>query len=508
MGKTPPKDIDPSEPDPGPEEISEFDRRRFIDLNRSGAIAADVLSRLPVNQGYYFKIYKASELPGRSPDFLCDIELDVPIDDLDTLIQQYAIKQKWGSGEYIIRTHIHGKPGVAEIPFAIGIRIPDQAPQPTDSTHPTLKSSVRDVAEMTQSLHAAVQPFLSAQSPGDPSKIAGAIADTVKSVLEVTGRTGSAPAPTSMKDLIEAVTLLKKEAEPPKTEDPIALLKRMREAGLLPEDKPDNYVGLLKQLTEALGILRELSPSAEGRSSATVEVFKALAPHIGEAFSTVREGIAAFRESKGMIPDAPRAVTGPARSSGVPIPPPSAGSAAPAAPFHPLIADLRQAIEAGDQAYFERLVPGVSYYVDNGIEYLEAAKQGMIPPDQFTEYLVQMSGDEYFRTDKAKAYLKAFLDWYAKEVFGPRTPRPEEPDDHDDDIGRTGSPPPAGEIEAQCSRCGEAYGYPSLKDFQEDHRVCDARKGPGMCQGEIVLAQTLPQETPDNPSGFSSFQSL
>lgn len=461
-----------------PKAIGSFDQKMFAVVDDTGNLAANLLSQLPVGQGYYFKVSKKSDI-GAPPEFLTDIDLNEPIEDLETYLQRLAVEKGWGSGDYLIRTLMHGERGLRARPFLIRIRIPKDEtviPQkaiPVDNKK-DLKQYLTEFSEISEGMRKVVEPIVQAagtgqQQPVDMAALIKAIADAVKREPPAIQESLK----TQFTDLMSIVN-----ANKPKEHDMFDLLKKMKDSGLIPQpEKPQDSISQLQQMMQIMKLVRELAPepASEGRVSVAAEVIKALSPHIGDLLGTLKEGISVFREARGVKPRKP-AVSIPEKTPELPK--------EPTVPDHPLLQELYKAIEKNDQTYYPKLVHGIGYYVENGDQYLQAAIQGVLSPDQVQGFLVDMGG-EYFRQGKVKDYMASFVDWYRKKVGAILENSTE--DKLDIESVET--------IKAVCVKCHEAYEFEDEESWKQDSKLCDNETESGACKGEIVLEAELTKGT-------------
>lgn len=472
----------------------------------------ELLTSVPQNQGYYLKLYKEVrpneyELKKRidNYDSWTDLEWEI-----NSIVRSYTTKQpdKWGSGRYrIVIWKDGGLRGPKHKPIDFLVDAQELLnPNPNNQSN---SSGLGDVKEQLGTLSELVKSFSAMNPQVSPAETQKLLSESFQLGLGAKGAASSesnsltaaliAMMSEQMKSSRSDPTLIALLTELTRTtqKDPLASLKSLKEAGLLGDDKKSS-VSQLTELAQLMEVIQDLKGG--GSSSTAGEIVKALSPHIGEAIGLLREGVQAFQGLKNR-----KAIQGAPQIPTQTVPTANPKLSEPNIPDHPLLKEIYTAVEKNDHNYFPKLVHGIGYWVENGDQYLQAAIEGVLSPDQVQSFLVDMGG-EYFRQGKVKAYMTSFIDWYKNQINGVINPplvasnltptdsniTPEQEAFEkqmmiDEQFSNSHNL-----IRAICPKCNEAYDFENQDAWDHDSKICDSINSLGaICGGKIIMESEL-----------------
>lgn len=448
-----------------------------------------ILSRVPPDQGFYFKIYKKHPVPdayGKRPVFLLDIQQPDLIRDLESHLQQLAKIHAWGDGIYEVRKFQVGQQGQLEsvqVTLHVPVDLPDpKAANGTSPSHTDPMESIRTTAGLIKELQNA-SPSLS------PDSITKAVTEAVKTIVDATKSQNPAQAPLNILDIVTAlknlmpppvpaqnpldlltlVTKLQAVTNPPRPPETsiIQTLIQLKQAGLLGSDTSHT-----DPTTKAIELLSNLAPLIQslsggggggGESSFSVELVRALGPQVGKIVGDVTETINKVVTSR--VETAPRRITPPTAPTPTIQGPPNAEVNAPTVKppeedaMLPMFRPIKEAIETRDHKFFPRIEELLVMYAGTAYEQLVA---GVITIDQVIEYVKPLGGG-FLDSEKSRVYMTDFLAWarakreaVVKEASPVSTPP----------IVDEASTLPA--LSAKCPNCKLVFDYDDEAAFAEE----------------------------------------
>lgn len=439
---------------------------------------ADAFSRVDEGQGFYATIYKRHPIPkeyGGRPVVIYTVQQPDLVKDWESELLRLGKENGWEDGLYEVRLFQEGRPGVQAI-RQIPLHVPTVFSLPGTSTDP--------MAQITNTAKVIREIGSIGSGPGGDA-LAKSMIEMYKAGAE-TAKAGSAKEPTTAeilklaKDLapqqeptsgLSEILLMLREAgvfARPAQDDFLTKLVQAKQAGLIPESNGDGTTKSLEFINVLLPLVERLAGGGANQpASIGVELVRALGPQIGELIKDVTgtiNNLVALKAGQKTL-SAPKAP---------PLPPPSNDSTVtvkePEPVNHPLMLELRDAIEKNDQNYFPRLVHGIGYWFENGDQYLQAFAAESISHEQAISFLAE-NGGEYFRGGKASEYIKAFVIWY-KGILGLNT----------------GSDEEKKAVIGVCEKCETAFKFEALEDWEKDEKVCGSQLETGeKCTGKLML---------------------
>ncbi len=400
---------------------------------------------------------------------ICAILTDLQaVTDLERHIYDYGLEQGWESGEYMAELSRPGHHGAIKYGF-FSFRFP---PKPA-ATAAAVTSPLELVKQAKELLGATQQPQAS------PDTVLQSVTAAMKVGADAAGAKVPAADATAalFKPLIEGlVSRLGKE--PPAAPDPWAVLKQLKDAGLIGQQTTDTgapkplveQISELKELLDVVGDLR--GPAGPTAEPTAVVVAKILAPYVPQVLHTVNNVVDVIRLRFGVQGPAmqpPGTAAAPPRAVGPPPMPPA---------VQVLVTRTQAAILSGDDGFFPAFAEGITTHIMDGRKFLLAIQRGELEEEQAL-VAVQGTGLLNPAEPRTRAWLIRFVHWLrAAQPMAAAEPSPS-----------AGASPPTtvGAIAARCEKCQQEYRFDSREDFEQDTRICDSEVSGEFCKGNIVL---------------------
>lgn len=440
---------------------------------------ADAFSRIDENAGFYATIYKRHPIPkeynGR-PVVIYTVQQPDLVKDWESELLKLGRDNSWENGLYEVRLFQTGQPGVQacrQIPLHIPTFMPSLSPSSSVDPMAQITNTakvIREIGSMGANPNgdALAKSMIEMYKAGAEATKAGLTKEpTTAEIMKLAKELAPQQEPTS--GLSEILLMLREAGvfARPTTDDFLTKLVQAKQAGLIPETPSGGVNQSLELINTLMPIIERLSGKNDGGpTSIGVELVRALGPQLGEL----------IKDITGTINNLVALKAGQKQSKIGPLslpttPPPSGVEVKEPEPIkHPLMLELRDAIEAKNRNYFPRLMHGIGYWFENGGQYLQAFASETLSHDQAMAFLVE-NGGAYFSQGKASEYIKAFIIWY-KKVLG--ITKDEEKK----------------EIIGICQECSASFKFETLEDWEQDAKVCGTKLETGeVCNGKLILEE-------------------
>lgn len=467
-----------------PEDLlgEETDEDKELNNSFEDDVASDLLSTIPQNQGFYFKIYKTKPLPAdiNRPQFKKEL-LDLDgIDDLEVHIRNLARDNNWGPGEYLVMTFKKDGRGTKRAEFKprkffVDYDLPVKEGIADPSS--TLKEKISEFGDMIKWFKEFGN---NNSSQFNPDTISKTLAESFQAGVNLTK--GLMPVEKEVKQtsqteqINEILTLLQKcgiqIGTPSKVEKPevdpqeqfIRTIKMLKELNVIPspqerEEKGDETQTLIEKLNSLTDLAERFNLNEKSSASPLTELIRVIGPQIPKIIENVTDAIGKVAEvsklklenNLGVPPGGRSHVFSPNIPVKNPSPSLPTGEAAiPNREMNPLVKELKDAIDSNNVSFYPRLREIMLTFV--GSQVLEDLILEKIPAESFLKSMSMMLKEDFLLEEIAQIYLNNFLKSLRDERLKSL-------------------------VIVKCENCNEEYEFPDEASYEEDSKVCESCGG-------------------------------
>jgi len=459
--------------------------------SRDEIVLDELLASVPRNQGYYLKLYKE-----KNPN---EFELKQRIDNYETwsdmeweitsIVRQYtnksqALADKWGSGRYRVIIWRDGGlrgPKYKPIDFIIDAQESEQFEKNTHKNGNNGYMSQMDVEEKVKSqvatLGELIKTLQSVNPNVSPEQTQKLLSDSFKAGIETKAGESStlgtlltallpalinkpvttAPQPDiasivgALGNIISSSTQANK-IEPIQQLDPIDLLIKLKQAGLIPEtntQKEDPTTKTLELISQLMPLMQNLTGGGSDTSPLT-ELIRVVGPQVGKVISDITNTVNTV-VTKGRITPSnkPSVIV----ESSTPIPTQSSVLTSNEQTLQPILTSelpvfkaIKIAAENKDITFYPQL-EDLTMRIMTEEQFSQLINNQLDPASILTQ--IAKFGGDFFVTPMASEYFNNFIAWKKIQI--------------------------ANEIIAACEQCKTEFVFTTQAEFEQDNKCpeCD-----------------------------------